>query len=67
MQIINDLKSLSEPYTLFANEKNKTKFITCLRDKLQIAVIDTIQAGENADVLIINSANTKLQNSSMWL
>lgn len=59
IQIKGDLKPLSKPDTFFANENNKKKFILFLREKLASAGIETKQAEEDADWLIISTAKEK--------
>lgn len=40
------------------NEKNKSRFISLLRASFERSQITTVQAEENADVLIITTANS---------
>lgn len=59
IQIKDDLKPLSKPDTFFSNQNNKKKFIAFLIGKFAAAVIETRQAEEDADWLIINTAKER--------
>lgn len=63
LQIKDDLKPLSKPDKFLSNESNKKKFISYLIKKFKEDNIDTVQADEDADVLIVQCAKEKASQS----